>query len=300
MAVTIKVNGVANSLVHKGSGGISAATLPDVCKTPTPGGPVPLPYPNVSQSATLKKGTTTVRADGGNMIAVKGSEFSVSNGDNPGTLGGVKSSTFMKESTWISYSFDVRIQGRNTCRLTDKKLQNHGNTGDLGGEFQSLVAPGEARSDDAPEICPEGGDHEWEMKSSESVESGKAKNTTLADGIKDKSAARGYAFENTAIDANMKIMDIQKVSAVFACKKCQQDQEVDIVGREQIGETKSRSFKQINTKGAQARRLRDIQQKLFGKKNNPRAKLDGSFDDVDKSVKKYQQRGFDGEVVGGI
>jgi hypothetical protein len=24
-----------------------ARTIPDVCKTPTPGGPVPLPYPNV-------------------------------------------------------------------------------------------------------------------------------------------------------------------------------------------------------------------------------------------------------------
>ncbi len=34
---------MANSLVHKGSGGMPAATVPDVCKTPMPGGPVPLP-----------------------------------------------------------------------------------------------------------------------------------------------------------------------------------------------------------------------------------------------------------------
>jgi Domain of unknown function (DUF4150) len=112
MGVTIKVNGVANSLVHKACGGISAATLPDVCKTPSPGGPVPIPYPNISQAATLSKGSTTVKADGGNMIANKGSEFSVSNGDNSGVAGGVKSSTFMKESTWITYSFDVKIQGK--------------------------------------------------------------------------------------------------------------------------------------------------------------------------------------------
>jgi hypothetical protein len=39
MPVSIKVNGVFNSLVHKGSGGISIATIPDVCKTPEPGGP---------------------------------------------------------------------------------------------------------------------------------------------------------------------------------------------------------------------------------------------------------------------
>lgn len=144
MPVTVKVNGVANSLVHKGSNGISIATIPDVCKTPSPGGPIPIPYPNISQSATLAKGTTTVKADGGMMIANKGSEFSLSNGDNPGVVGGVKSSTFMKESTWILYSFDVKIDGKNACRLTDKKFQNHGNTADLSGAMlqPTPVPPG--------------------------------------------------------------------------------------------------------------------------------------------------------------
>jgi hypothetical protein len=161
MAVTIKVNGVANSLVHKGSGGISAATLPDVCKTPTPGGPVPLPYPNVSRSASLGKGTATVKADGGNSIAVKGSEFSTSNGDSPGTLGGVKSSTFMKESTWISYSFDVKIEGGNACRLSDKKFQNHGNTVDLGGELQVIAKVTEALKTIA-QACDQAVNNQWD------------------------------------------------------------------------------------------------------------------------------------------
>jgi len=120
-------------LIHKGSNAVSIATIPDVCKTPTPGGPVPIPYPNISQSSTLDKGTTTVKADGGMMIANKGSEFSLSNGDEPGTIGGVKSNTFIKESTWILYSFDVKIEGKNACRLSDKKFQNHENTVDLAG-----------------------------------------------------------------------------------------------------------------------------------------------------------------------
>jgi hypothetical protein len=139
MPVTVKVNGVANSLVHKGSNGVSIATIPDVCKTPSPGGPVPIPYPNISQSVTLANGTTTVKADGGMMIAIKGSEFSLSNGDNAGVAGGVKSSTFMKESTWILYSFDVKMDGANACRLTDKKFQNHENTADLAGVLQQPV-----------------------------------------------------------------------------------------------------------------------------------------------------------------
>jgi len=142
MPVTIKVNGASNSLVHKGSNGISMATIPDVCKTPSPAGPVPIPYPNISQSTMLDKGTSTVKADGGMMIGVKGSEFSMSNGDNAGVAGGVKSSTFMKESTWILYSFDVKMDGKNACRLTDKKFQNHENTADMAGIIQvpALVA----------------------------------------------------------------------------------------------------------------------------------------------------------------
>jgi hypothetical protein len=139
MPVSVKVNGSSNSLVHKGSSGISTATIPDVCKTPSPGGPVPIPYPNISQSATLASGTTTVKADGGMMIAIKGSEFSLSNGDNAGVAGGVKSSTFMKESTWVLYSFDVKMDGQNACRLTDKKFQNHENAADLAGLFQFPV-----------------------------------------------------------------------------------------------------------------------------------------------------------------
>lgn len=142
---TIKVNGTNNSLVHKGSDGVSAATLPDVCKTPSPGGPVPVPYPNVSRTTSLSKGTKSVKADGGNMIAVDGSEFSTSTGDEPGTAGGVKSGTFAKESTWITYSFDVKMEGKGACRLGDKMFQNHGNTVDLAGEAQAPVAGAKAK-----------------------------------------------------------------------------------------------------------------------------------------------------------
>jgi len=141
MAVTIHVNGKTNSLVHKGSMGIAKSTIPDVCKTPSPGGPVPIPYPIiVSMSSDLKKGTKTVKVDGKKMAAVKGSEFSRCTGDEPGTAGGgVKSSTNMKEATWILYSFDVKMDGKNSCRLSDKMMMNHGNTACLNGTVQMPV-----------------------------------------------------------------------------------------------------------------------------------------------------------------
>jgi hypothetical protein len=135
MPSSVKVNGTANSLVHKGSSGFTKCTLPDVCKTPTPGGPVPMPYQNMAQSAMLSNGSTTVKADS-MMIAIKGSEFSLSNGDEPGTAGGVKSNTFIKEASWILYSFDVKIDGANACRLSDKMFHNHENTVNATGEDQ--------------------------------------------------------------------------------------------------------------------------------------------------------------------
>lgn len=143
MAVTIHVNGKSNSLVHKGSMGIAKSTIPDVCKTPSPGGPVPIPYPVIiSMSSDLKKGTKTVKVDGKKMAAVKGSEFSRCSGDEPGTAGGVKSSTNMKEAAWILYSFDVKLDGKNACRLSDKMMMNHGNTACLGGCTQLPVIAG--------------------------------------------------------------------------------------------------------------------------------------------------------------
>jgi hypothetical protein len=126
--------------------GIAKSTVPDVCKTPSPGGPVPIPYPVIiSMSSDLVKGTKTVKVDGGNSAAIKGSEFSRCNGDEPGTAGGVKSSTNMKEATWLLYSFDVKLDGKNACRLSDKMMMNHQNTACLGGVVNPPV-PGEGLS----------------------------------------------------------------------------------------------------------------------------------------------------------
>lgn len=149
---TIKVNGTVNGLVHKGGSWMSIATVPDVCKTPTPGGPVPMPYPNISQASTLSGGTTTVKVDGGNMAAITGSKFAMSSGDEPGTLGGIKSSTFKQASTWITYSFDVKLDGKNACRFSDKKFQNNENTVDAAGVIPLVV---QVELDDVEMKCGE-------------------------------------------------------------------------------------------------------------------------------------------------
>ncbi len=105
-------------------------------KAPTSNGPVPINYPNIAFSKDLVKSTTTVLADGGHMCGNKGSEFYKSIGDEPGSVGGVTSGTHLAEATWITYSHDVFMEGKNVCRLADKMLMNHGNTACLTGVKQ--------------------------------------------------------------------------------------------------------------------------------------------------------------------
>ena len=125
MAATINVN--KRTVVHKSSDGVACA-FPDVCKTPTPGGPVPIPYPNIAMSKHTAKGSKTVKMDG-NPIMLKGSNFSTSTGDEAGTAGGgVVSSKTKGKAEFINYSFDVKVEGKNVPRLADMMVQNKGSS----------------------------------------------------------------------------------------------------------------------------------------------------------------------------
>ncbi|MBU6258842.1 MAG: DUF4150 domain-containing protein [Burkholderiales bacterium] len=147
MAVTINVNDL--TLCHRGSDGVSRNTLPDVCKTP--GNGVPLPYQNEAHSADLVKGTVSVHADGGHSIANFGSQFARSVFDEAGSMGGVASGTHLAETDWISHSFDVFFEGNPACRLTDKLFMNHRNTVNLAGLKQRDLPPDDQKFFD--ELC---------------------------------------------------------------------------------------------------------------------------------------------------
>lgn len=120
MPASVNVN--MRTVVHASSNGIASA-FPDVCKTPTPAGPVPIPYPNIAMSSDTSQGTTTVKMDG-NPIMVKQSVFATSTGDEPGSVGGIMSNCIKGKAEFINYSFDVKADGKNVCRLGDLMVQN--------------------------------------------------------------------------------------------------------------------------------------------------------------------------------
>lgn len=115
------------SIVHKGDGKTNTSAVPDVCKTPSPTGPVPIPYVNLAQDSDLSEGSKTVTLEG-NSIALKNSHLSTSTGDEAGTAGGgLISAKTRGKMTWGSHSLDVKIEGKGVVRFMDA-TQHNGNT----------------------------------------------------------------------------------------------------------------------------------------------------------------------------
>jgi hypothetical protein len=145
MPVTVGVNNL--SVVHQSSNGTTIA-FPDVCKTPTPGGPIPIPYPNIAQSSDTADGSTSVKMDG-NPICLKDSNFRMSTGDEAGSAGGgVVSNKIKGKAEFVNFSFDVMVEGKNVARAFDLMLHNDKNT----PPFPLLQGPVVAMGEDK-EVC---------------------------------------------------------------------------------------------------------------------------------------------------
>lgn len=63
---TVFANGL--SILHKGDGLVQTCAIPDVCNTPTPAGPVPIPYVNVAMDSDLVDGTQEVKVEGQSLL----------------------------------------------------------------------------------------------------------------------------------------------------------------------------------------------------------------------------------------
>lgn len=100
--------------------------FPDVCLTPTPAGPVPVPYPNI---ATAQMGVPAVykvlfmAAPVHNLSTV----IPMTNGDNAGLALGVASGTVMGPSRHLTGALTVLVGGAPVTRLSSATLQNSTN-----------------------------------------------------------------------------------------------------------------------------------------------------------------------------
>ena len=123
MAQTTFAN--SRGIAHKGSGGLSTV-FPDVCLTQVGNVVVPIPYPNIGKASDTVDGPSSVTCDG-KMPMVKGAKYKKSTGDEPGSKGGVMSGVNKDECEFMLYSFDVKIEGKNVCRMGDPLFHNKKN-----------------------------------------------------------------------------------------------------------------------------------------------------------------------------
>lgn len=127
------------------NGGGQCVIFPDVCKTPTPGGPVPIPYPNMAMLTQASGGTCSSKVKiMGKKTVVKGTEIPMSSGDEPGTAGGgVVSNKFKGPAQFKKGSSKVTAEGKAICHVTSMVGQNGGSNANHPAGVQ--VAPSQMK-----------------------------------------------------------------------------------------------------------------------------------------------------------
>jgi hypothetical protein len=99
--------------------------MPDVCLTPTPAGPVPIPYPNTAQLPMALPPTASLK----HMISMMpahnlGTTIPMSMGDNAGVNGGVASGMMMGPSRHTMGSTKVFTGGMPATKWLSPSMQN--------------------------------------------------------------------------------------------------------------------------------------------------------------------------------
>ena len=101
--------------------------FPDVLKTPTPSGDVPIPYPNIAQLSAADDASENVTA-GGEAVIIASSSISSSSGGEAGVSGGtVESGAHLGACTFDEASDTVKVNGEGVVRQLDATKQNDGN-----------------------------------------------------------------------------------------------------------------------------------------------------------------------------
>jgi hypothetical protein len=120
-------------------GGVAMTPGPtDACKTPTPAGPVPMPYPNIAQCSQASSGSCAKKVKIMNKPACTvESEITMSSGDEAGTAGGVISSKFKGPAKYKMGCSKVKFQGKKAVHNLSMISMNGGQNGNMAAGIQT-------------------------------------------------------------------------------------------------------------------------------------------------------------------
>ena len=113
----------------KAAAGKSIAAFPDPCFSPPspPAGWIPIPYANTAYAKDTTNASKTVFISGKPVMKKDASYFKTSTGNEPaaGPLGIITGKKKGK-AYFISWSMNVKIEGKNVDRHMDGMTHNHG------------------------------------------------------------------------------------------------------------------------------------------------------------------------------
>lgn len=122
------------------TGGAMANAPADVCKVPTPAGPVPTPFPNIATTQMTNPASLVQKVLVVNLPALNQmSKIVLSNGDQAGTLGGVVSNKIMGQAQFLNGSLKVMVGGKPAVRVGCMTGQN----GQPQNTVGSVLTPGQ-------------------------------------------------------------------------------------------------------------------------------------------------------------
>ena len=117
--------------------------MPDVCKTPTPAGPVPIPYPNIAMPMQADVGTCTKKVTIACAPALTlNSQITMTSGDEAGSAGGVVSGKIKGPAKYSQGSMKVMLEGAPAVYMTSP-TQHNGSSANAPTGVQ--IAPSQAK-----------------------------------------------------------------------------------------------------------------------------------------------------------
>jgi len=114
--------------------------FPDVCKTPTPAGPIPIPYPNIALTSTSTPTVPNQLIQAMPIHNLMTMAF-ISNGDNAGVVGGVVSNIFMGPERHLLGSVKVFASAMPVVKMLSPTQHN----GPLGNIVGATLSPSQIK-----------------------------------------------------------------------------------------------------------------------------------------------------------
>jgi hypothetical protein len=125
MPVSVSASKMSVTLRASAHSGVAVPVFPDVCKTPTPAGPISIPYPSMAGASQLKN---VSKDASGKVVMTKDASYNTSTGDEAGSAMGVVSNKITGKAEFVNFSFDVQREGANLARSLDPLAHNDKNT----------------------------------------------------------------------------------------------------------------------------------------------------------------------------